>query len=297
MSEAFHPEGSDIVSRRDFVKTLTAAALVSSSASAAPATAETPVARFYRSLNDEQKAQICFPFDHPLRFQVANNWAIVKPRIGDLNPEPRALCAEVFKTLCSADGHARFLRQMTDDSGGLDRYHVALFGKPGTDQPFECLFTGRHATFRADGHQPAGASFAGPIFYGHSAEDPAANVWHDQAALARAIFQTLTGDQQASALIPSGVRTEKGGLPVGTLDASQKAMVNNLLEDLLMPFHLPATETRSSLLLNPGGLDVLRLTYYAEGGVADVWKLEGPAFSWYFHGRPHVHAWFHRVKA
>ena len=80
--------------------------------------AETAVARFYDSLKGDQKAQICFPFDHPLRSQVHNNWAIVKPTIGDLNPEQQALCKEVFKNLCSDDGHDRFLRQMARTTAG-----------------------------------------------------------------------------------------------------------------------------------------------------------------------------------
>jgi len=95
---------------------------------------ETPVARFYRELDDDQRRSLCFPSDHPKRSLVGSNWAIVKPAIKDLSREQQALCREIFKGLCSEDGHERFLRQMEDDYGGFDKYHVAVFGEPGSDK-------------------------------------------------------------------------------------------------------------------------------------------------------------------
>ena len=69
-----HPD----VSRREFVKTLGAAALATTPIVGAAARAvagdvgptrsapaETAVARFYTSLKDEQRKLICFPFDTP----------------------------------------------------------------------------------------------------------------------------------------------------------------------------------------------------------------------------------------
>ena len=62
------------------------------------------------------------------------------------------------------------MKQMDDDAGGFDAYHVAVFGEPGTDKPFEWVLTGRHDTLRADGNSVEGAAFGGPIFYGHAAD-------------------------------------------------------------------------------------------------------------------------------
>src|SRR5947209_431023 len=78
----------DSVSRRDLLKT-TAAGVVTVAAAgaglysggaacraAAPASgaapAETLVAQFYKSLSEEQRHGICFPFDHELRSKVNN---------------------------------------------------------------------------------------------------------------------------------------------------------------------------------------------------------------------------------
>ncbi len=51
-----------------------------------------------------------------------------------------------------------------------------------------------------------------------------------------------------------------------------------------------------SCLKARGGLDRCSLAFYEErdlGGdhVWDCFRLEGPAFVWYFRGAPHVHVW------
>jgi hypothetical protein len=341
MAEPLHPHDPGCcsrLSRRDFVKTVGTTALAATApvigarhAGASPsgkkaagptpsAPAETAVARFYQTLKPEQKKQICFAFNHPLRLRVRNNWAIVKPTIGDMTKEQQALCREVFKNLCSDEGYERFTRQMGDDYGGFESYHVAVFGEPGTDKPFEWVLTGRHDTLRADGNSVAGAAFGGPIFYGHAAEghfneDPrhTNNVWWYQGKQANAIFATLDDKQRAGALVSSkeeddartirlkGSKLAETGLAVSGLDGQQKQMVRKLLEAMLMPFRAFDAEEVRECLDEAGGLDKLRLIYFKEGdigddGVWDVWKLEGPAFSWYFHGSPHVHTWLNVAR-
>ena len=323
-----HP---DSLSRREFVKavgvgaaTLAAAGPLAGTGgvlAAAPtgpspaAPAETAVARFYASLKDAQRQLICFPFDHAKRSEVNNNWAIVKPTIADLTPDQQALCREIFKGLCSEDGHERFTRQMEDDYGGFDKYHVAVFGEPGSDKPFEWVLSGRHDTLRADGNSVEGAAFGGPIFYGHDAtgsgnddKSHTDNVWWYQGIQANKIYATLDDKQKARALVdkaePDAPRVIKlkgdalpdVGLPVADLDGQQKQMVQQLLKDLTTPFRAFDVEEVQECLRDAGGADKLRLTFFKEGdigkdGVWDIWKLEGPAFSWYFHGSPHVHTW------
>ena len=43
---------------------------------------ETLVTTFYKSLSPEQSAKMAFPFDHPLRSKVDNNWFITPARVG-----------------------------------------------------------------------------------------------------------------------------------------------------------------------------------------------------------------------
>jgi len=330
MNDAHPPAGSECcnLSRRDFVRTVGAAALASTvplvgprSASASPAgpsrtsPAEGAVARFYKSLKDDQRKQFCFAFDHPKRSEVQNNWAIVKPTIGDMSKEQQALCQEIFKNLCSEEGYERFSKQMEDDYGGFESYHVAVFGEPDTDKPFEWVLTGRHDTLRADGNSVDGAAFGGPIFYGHAAdghfnEDPkhTNNVWWYQGQQANKIFATLDESQRSRALIATkepdsarsirlrGDKLGEAGLAVKELDPQQKQMVQKLLKDLTSPFRAFDVEEVQECLREAGGADKLRLTYFKEGDIGndqvwDIWKLEGPAFAWYFHGSPHVHTW------
>lgn len=317
--------------RRDFVKTLGATAAAAAAwpleaaaraiapdqvGPSATSPAETAVARFYKTLKPEQKKTICFPFDDPLRSKVANNWAIVKPTVGDLDKEQKALCREIFKNLCSEEGYDRFQKQMAEDYGGFDKYHVAVFGEPGTDKPFEWVLSGRHDTLRADGNSVSGVAFGGPIFYGHAShsfEEDAKhtdNVWWYQGIQANKIYQSLDDKQKAKALVakaePDASRSIKlkgdklpdVGVSVAELDSQQKLMVQQLLKDLTSPFRAFDVEEIQSCLRHAGGADKLRLIYFKEGdiggdGVWDMWKIEGPAFAWYFHGSPHVHTWVH----
>lgn len=331
------PDGRDPLSRRDFVKTLGTAALAASAlpliggptiastfrpddkAGPTPsAPAETAVGRFYKTLKDSQKKDICFNFDHPLRSQVRNNWAIVKPTVGDLSTEQQALCKEIFKNLCSEDGYDRFTRQMEDDYGGFESYHVAVFGEPGSEKPFEWVLTGRHDTLRADGNSVEGAAFGGPIFYGHAVDNVESakhtgNVWWYQAEQANKVFASLDDKQKARALVQKaeaddartvrlkGDKLPETGMPVSDLDGQQKLLVQKLLKDMLLPFRATDAAEVQECLKDAGGADKLRLTFFKEGdtgddGVWDIWKLEGPAFSWYFHGSPHVHTWLNVAR-
>ncbi len=323
------PQSGPSVSRRDFVKSVAVAASAplilpaSLRAGSDPvqvgprptAPAETAVARFYASLKPEQRQAICFPFDDPKRSMVQNNWHIVKPTIGDLTADQQALCDEIFQGLCSEDGLGRFRKQMDGDSGGFDTYSVAVFGEPGTDQPFEWVLTGRHNTLRADGNSVEGAAFGGPIFYGHDAtgtgRDDArhsGNVWWFQGQQANAIFATFDDKQKARALVAKaepdaprsirlrGDRADAPGMPVADLDGQQKEMVQKLLKNLTSPFRAFDVEEVQECLREAGGADKLRLTYFKDGDIGDdqvwdIWKLEGPAFAWFFHGSPHVHTW------
>src|SRR4051812_30440367 len=85
----------DRSSRREFLRTTvgTVAAVAGATsllpgmthgAEAGPATpkveSETLVGQLYKSLKEGQRKGICFPFDHPLRSDVDNNWFIVKDK-------------------------------------------------------------------------------------------------------------------------------------------------------------------------------------------------------------------------
>jgi hypothetical protein len=314
-------DASDSVSRRDFVRKVTGVALAGSllplagaprRAVAAPSpsgAAETAVKRFYDSLKDEQRKEICFPFDHPLRSKINANWAITKPSISEYTKEQQAILDEIFRDVVSPDGYDRFKKQMEDDSGGFGDYHVAVFGTPGSGQ-FEWELTGRHVTLRADGDSVSNVAFGGPIVYGHGEGDSKkglpGNVFYYQTKKANEVFTALDGKQRDKALLPKappeaavllqGSSGSFPGIAIGELSRDQKELVESVMKIILAPYREDDVNEAVAILKDGGGLDALHLAFYASGDVGDdkewdIWRLEGPDFVWHFRGAPHVHAY------
>jgi hypothetical protein len=291
------------------------------SSSAVPAAGETKtpenlVALLHESLSAEQCEVIHFPFDHPLRSRVENNWNIVDPERASIGrfytPDQQEMIRLILKGLLTEDGYERIQRQMKDDSGGLEEYTCALFGNP-DEKNFEWVLTGRHLTLRADGNSVGNAALGGPIFYGHAVEfnerpDHPGNVWWHQARLANKVYESLDGKQREAALLTksppdsddSVVFRAAGetipGLRGSDLSPDQKEHLKGTLESLLNMFRPGDVAEVMTCLEKNGGADALHLSYYNQGdlgddGIWDRWRVEGPAFIWYFRGSPHVHTW------
>ena len=93
-----------------------------------------------------------------------------------------------------------------------------------------------------------------------------------------------------------GPKGKYPGIPVAELTKDQRAGVEKVLLSLLEPYRKEDQEEAEECLKKHGGLDACSLTFYKEGdlgddGEWDNWRLEGPAFAWYFRGTPHVHIW------
>jgi hypothetical protein len=290
-------------------------------AGAAKAQGETLVTQLYGSLTEPQRQAICFPWDHPLRQKVDNNWHITKTPIGKLlTRDQQDLTKQIFHSLHSEEYGKEVWRQFTEDSGkgGFESAAIGLFGQPGTGK-FEFVFTGRHCTRRCDGDSETGAAFGGPIFYGHASkgfnEGPSheGNAYWYQAKRANEVFQALDGKQREMALLAQG-REESGndtvkltgrtkglpGIPLTELSADQRGLVDKVISDLLAPFRKGDHE-EAMKIIRAGGIQNLHMAFYkaediGNDGTWDVWQVEGPNMVWYFRGAPHVHAWAH-IKA
>jgi hypothetical protein len=316
------------ITRRAFVASAAALAgglvlpPIARAAASASSTSETLVQQLYSTLNDEQKTKICFPFDHPLRSKVDNNWHITKTRVDELfNKEQQALVKEIFLGMHSPEYAQRVYGQVEHDSkedGGFGYSSVGLFGTPGSGK-FQFVLTGRHCTRRCDGDSVEGAAFGGPIFYGHAArsfnESPKHedNVYWYQALRANEVFAALDGKQRQAALL-GDPRKEAGnktvelggarqGIPCSDLSADQKELVKQTLTDLLAPFRKADADEAMKLIDARGGIDSLSMAFFKNAdlggdGIWDVWQIEGPSMVWYYRGKPHVHVWAHiRDKA
>lgn len=315
------------LSRRQF---LAASAAVPLFATAKPAVAtptksspaETAVKALYDSLTPAQRKDVCFAWDHTdpdrglLRTHVRNNWMITKPTItGGFYTKPQqTIVHDIFRGLVNPEWYDRFLKQLKDDSGGKPwgaTQSIALFGEPGGDK-FEFVLTGRHQTLRADGNCESHVAFGGPVFYGHApkdSEDPThpGNVFWPQAVAANNVYKMLDDKQRKQALAKTSPKEaavafrgdkvrEAGGLPVGAMSSDQKGELKRVLLKLLEPFRQDDRDEAATCLNKQGGLDRCVLTFFEDSdigddGVYDNWRLEGPAFVWYFRGDPHVHVW------
>lgn len=317
-----------IPSRREFLASVSAVAAASalSPLAAAPPTpksgSETAVAALFETLTPEQKKKICFAWDHQdpkrglLRTHVSNNWQITEPSIRSpfYTKKQQDLIHDAFRGLINPEWYGHFQRQLKEDTGGKPwgaEQSIAIFGEPGSDK-FEFVMTGRHMTLRADGNTGPHVAFGGPIFYGHQGHSPNEekdhpdNVFWPQAIAANGVFKMLDGKQRERALVEKspkeaavgfrGVRGGYPGLPVRTMSPDQQSALKTVLGRLIEPFRSEDRDETIECLTKQGGLEACSLAFYkdediGDDGVWDNWRLEGPAFVWYFRGSPHVHVW------
>lgn len=328
--------GHQPLSRREFIASSAAAGIAGHQAVAAAtepprkstatirtdSTAESLIAHLYQTLSERQREEICFDWNYQdpkrglLRTYVANNWSVTRPEIVDnfYTGEQRELITEIFESIIHPDWHERYYRQLSDDAGGFGhKQSIAIFGKPGTNDPqekFEFVLTGRHMTLRCDGDSADHVAFGGPIFYGHAPvfhEDAghASNVFWHQAKAANRLYQMLSGSQQRRACVSMSPREDEigfrgqqsiPGLPVTDMSDDQKEHLQAVL-GTLVEMYRPSTQTEAlACLRNQGGLDACSLSFFTDhdiggDGVWDNWRLEGPSFVWHYRGAPHVHVW------
>lgn len=317
------------ITRRDFLKTAIGGAAAATALGAAPgilapralaakgAQPETLVATLYKSLTEEQRKAVAFPFDHPLRSKVDNNWNITDKKLKFYTKDQQQMIREIFVGIHSPEYAETVMKQVVHDSGdkGFEDCSIALFGEPGTGK-FEFVLTGRHCTRRCDGDSVEGAAFGGPIFYGHAAKgfyekaDHPGNAYWFQAVRANEVFKMLDGKQRKLALLDepraedatntvklTGKKEGLPGIPLTELSRDQKDHVRKVMADLLAPFR-KADSNEAMKLVEANGFDNLHMAFYknediGNDGVWDVWQIEGPAMLWYFRGAPHVHTWVH----
>lgn len=287
--------------------------------------AEAAVKALFESLTEDQKRVICFPWDYReakrgvLRTFVSNHWYVTRPfiRSAFYTKAQQALIHDAFAGLVNPDWYERFLVAMKDDSFGQDwgeEHSIGIFGTPG-EGPFQFVLTGRHLTLRTGGGGDHRVAFGGPIVYGHAAggfftekAHHAGNVFWHQAELANRFLSKLTAAERAQALVLGlpeeadvafqGSGAQLRGIPVAALAPDQKAMVEELLRVVLEPFRKEDRARVRECLDKQGGLQRCSLAFYesdrpGQHGTGENWRLEGPAFVWYFRGSPHLHAWVH----
>jgi hypothetical protein len=126
--------------------------------------------------------------------------------------------------------------------------------------------------------------------------------------MANALFKTFDDKQKKAALLETtpaeqdvafqGTKGNLPGLPVKEMAEEQKKALQKLLASLLGHYRTEDQDEAMACLKKQGGLDGCSLSFYKDqdlgnDGIWDNWRVEGPAFVWYFRGFPHVHVWVH----
>lgn len=88
------------------------------------------------------------------------------------------------------------------------------------------------------------------------------------------------------------------GLPIREMNAEAKLLAAQTLDALLQPYRPQYKAQVRRCLEKQGGLEACSMAFYEErdlgkDGEWDNWRIEGPAFVWYYRGAPHVHSWIH----
>ncbi|MEO8485297.1 MAG: DUF3500 domain-containing protein [Betaproteobacteria bacterium] len=285
--------------------------------------AEALVHAFAAGLDEGQRREIAFPYDHVdergglLRAFVANHWQVTRPAIRSdfYSPAQQALVHAIFCAMLAPDAVPRALRQLRDDClghpWGADQ-SVALFGDPAVG-PYQFVFTGRHVTMRVDGGSDPRVAFGGPVFFAHApttyVERPGhpENVhWHEAVAASRWLG-SLPADLAQRAIVPAlphepplGFRATIPGLPLAEVGAAHVSAAGALLDVLLSRFRVGDRARVRECVEAQGGMRALSIQFARDGRMSapawDCWRLEGPAFIWHWRGFPHVHVWVHVAK-
>lgn len=326
------------LSRRKFLKTTSGAAIASAALpmTLLPATArsdekskstpETLVKKLYESMSEQQRAGVCFDWDHTkkyksgmtkqglLRTRVENNWQVTNKKINSkfYTSDQQEIIRAIFEGLYNPQWIPKIEKQLQDDAGGYGKQQsIAIFGTPGSEK-FEFVMTGRHLTLRCDGNSADHVAFGGPIFYGHAAAefdeaaDHPGNVFWPQAVAANKVFDMLDGKQRKLALLKRRPREQAvafqgaggtfPGIPITEFSNDQKQEMQKVLKKLIEPYREADRAEAMQCLQKQGGLDKCSLAFYSQADLGndqvwDNWRLEGPSFVWYFRGSPHVHVW------
>jgi len=130
-----------------------------------PGPAEALVKELYSGMTDEQKKQVCRPYDNPSRLSVNPNHALDRT-IGEVYTNTQQeLIERIVKALTTGDEAS--WKQVTrggtwDGSKSFGKTGPNIFGDPVAGK-YAFLFTGHHLTLRCDGEPTDGVAFGGPI--------------------------------------------------------------------------------------------------------------------------------------
>jgi hypothetical protein len=265
--------------------------------------------QLYATLDEEQRADSCVPYDHPLRqYHNRGVWGGGREVIFGFSRHQRSILTDLMHAGLSAEGRNRLPRQDLTRWSGVNSMRVLICGDPAAP-PYQIVMTGVHLNLRLGGASREGAAFGGPQVYGDQRgnERPGLpnNIYREQFVLAERLFQSLDAATQKRAMLErapvqtgielQGSRGVVPGVPIADIDAGGKALVRTLVDRILATYAKDDVGYAQACIKANGGVDAMSVSYYARGEDGDipeaqVFRLEGPGAVLYFRGYPHVHA-------
>jgi hypothetical protein len=283
--------------------------LLPPSPSATLARVDTLARDLYATLDPEQRAEACVPYDHPLRqYHNRGVWGGGRDILFGFSRRQRKLLTDLMYAGLSEQGRSRVPEEYFTQLTGVHAMRALICGDPAAP-PYQIVLTGAHVNLRIGGRSREGAAFGGPQVYGDQRGNDRpglpGNLYRDQFELAQRILRNLEASRReratlAEAPVQTGIELQGRhgvfpGLPVADLASEDKALVRQLVERILVTYPADDVAYARACLEANGGLERLSLSYYEhgeDGAIAEgqVFRLEGPGAVMYFRGYPHVHA-------
>ena len=144
--------------------------------------------QLYATLDAEQRADSCVPYDHPLRqYHNRGVWGGGREVLFGFSRHQRSILTDLMHAGLSAEGRNRVPDQDLTRWSGVNSLRVLICGDP-TAPPYHIVMTGVHLNLRLGGASREGAAFGGPQVYGDQRgnERPGLpnNVYREQFVLA-----------------------------------------------------------------------------------------------------------------
>jgi Protein of unknown function (DUF3500)/5'-nucleotidase, C-terminal domain len=270
---------------------------------------DTLARRLYTSLTDEQRADTCVAYDHPLRqYHNRGVWGGGRAVLFGFNRRQRQILTDLLHSGLSAEGRDRLPEEDFLRWSGVESMRVLICGDP-TSSAYQIIMTATHLNLRLGGKSREGAAFGGPQIYGDQRGNNRVglpgNVYRDQFLLAQRLFRNLDAGRQKQALVAeapvqTGIELQGrsgsfAGIPISDLKPEDKALTRDLIDGILATYPPADVAFAHECIKANGGADALFLSYYQHGEDGDipdsqVFRLEGPGAVFYFRGFPHVHA-------
>src|SRR5262245_36219836 len=161
--------------------------------------------RLYSGLDDDQRAETCVPYNHPLRqYHNRGVWGGGRSIVFGFSREQRRILTDLLYAGLSETGRDRGPEEFFTRWRGVHSMRALICGAP-TSPRYQIILTGSHLNLRLGGKSVEGAAFGGPQVYGDQRGNEVVglpgNVYRDQFLLGQRILRNLDDGRKKLAVL------------------------------------------------------------------------------------------------